>query len=65
MTINKMPISDTSKGDDIWLDDSAPEYFGLLNSRDSVLQIEMIKQYEDFRYSHLSKKEREADMMNI
>ena len=42
-----------------------PEDFGLLYKKEDVFQMEMIKQYDDWRYSHLSKKEREANIQPI
>ena len=42
-----------------------PEDFGLLYTKEAEYQMEMIKQYDDGRYSHLSKKEREADIQPI
>ena len=42
-----------------------PEDFGLLYTKEAEYQMEMIKQYDDWRYSHLSKKEREADIKPI
>ena len=42
-----------------------PENFGLLYTKEAEYQMEMIKQYDDLRYSHLSKKEREADIKPI
>ena len=42
-----------------------PEDFGLLYTKEAEYQMEMIKQCEDWRYSHLSKKEREADIKPI
>ena len=42
-----------------------PEDFGLLYTKEAEYQMEMIKQYDDWRYSHLSKEEREADIKPI
>ena len=42
-----------------------PEDFELLYRKEAEYQMEMIKQYDDWRYSHLSKKEREADIKPI
>ena len=42
-----------------------PEDFGLLYTKEAEYQMEMIKQYDNWRYSHLSKKEREADIKPI
>ena len=42
-----------------------PEDFGLLYTKEAIHQMEMIKQYDDWRYCHLSKKEREADIKPI
>ena len=42
-----------------------PEDFGLLYTKEAEYQMEMIKQYDDWRYNHLSKKEREADIKPI
>ena len=42
-----------------------PEDFGLLYTKEAEYQMEMIKQYDDWRYRHLSKKEREADIKPI
>ena len=42
-----------------------PEDFGLLYTKEAEYQMEMIKQYDDWLYSHLSKKEREADIKPI
>ena len=42
-----------------------PEDFGFPYTKEAEYQMEMIKQYDDWRYNHLSKKEREADIEPI
>ena len=42
-----------------------PEDFGLLYTKEALQHAEMIKEYEAIQYSHLSKKEREADIQPI
>ena len=42
-----------------------PEDFGLLYTKEALQHAEMIKEYEAILYSHLSKKEREADIQPI
>lgn len=38
---------------------------GLLYTKETEYQMEMIKQYDDLRYSNLSKKEREANIQSV
>ena len=51
--------------DEIVAINNIPEDFGLLYTKEAEYQMEMIKQYDDWRYSYLSKKEREADIKPI
>ena len=41
------------------------ESIGALPPKEIELQYQMIKAYDDFRYSHLTKKEREADIQPV
>ena len=41
------------------------EDFGLLYTKEALKHVEMIKEYEAIKYSHLSKKEREANIQPI
>ena len=38
---------------------------GLLYTKEAEYQMEMIKMYDEFQYSHLTRKEREADIKPI
>lgn len=42
-----------------------PEDFGLLYTKEALQHAEIIKEYEAIQYSHLSKKEREANIQPI
>ena len=42
-----------------------PEDFGLLYTKEALQHTEIIKEYEAIKYSHLSKKEREANIQPI
>jgi uncharacterized protein YecA (UPF0149 family) len=42
-----------------------PKYFELLYTKEAEYHMEMLKQYDSWRYSHLSKKECEAIIQPI
>lgn len=41
------------------------EVMGLIPPKEREYQYQMIKDYDDFKYSHLTKKEREADIQPV